>query len=144
MWYFFFYIFCKAQVHRFRCHNIKDNIKVGNIDDWTIQIINRWALKINNANKIIDKNANKFFICNYENLNKKTYELKKIFKFLSVSYNDKITQKIIDSNSFDKFKDNKFFRKGFSTNWKEELKKSTNKKILHTHGKLMRRYGYYE
>ena len=37
----------------------------------------------------------KFFICNYENLNKKTYELKKIFKFLSASYDDKITQKMI-------------------------------------------------
>ena len=120
----------------------KNLIKGNNIDDYTTKVINKWARNMNNVNKIIDKNPDKFFICKYENLNKKNDELKKIFKFLSVSYNNEIIQKILNSNSIDKFKNNKFFGKGFFTNWKEELKPTINEKIINTHGNLLKKYGY--
>lgn len=116
--------------------------KVNTIDQFTIKIVDEWAKKIISINKIINIKPNNFFICKYENLNKENNELKKIFKFLSVNYTDKIVSKILDLNSFEKLKDNKFFRKGFSSNWKEELKPITNKKIMDKHGNLMKKYGY--
>ena len=116
--------------------------KVNTIDEYTIKVVDNWAKKITNINQIINKKPNNFFICKYENLNKENDELKKIFKFLSVDCADKTVSKILDSNSFEKFKDNKFFRKGFSSNWKEELKPITNKKIMDKHGNLMKKYGY--
>ena len=116
--------------------------KANTIDEYAIKIVDSWAEKIININQIINRKPNNFFICKYENLNKENNELKKIFKFLSVNYEDKIVSKILDSNSFEKFKDNKFFRKGFSSNWQEELKPSTNKKIIDKHGNLMKKYGY--
>ena len=128
---------------------LNDNIlidKVNNIDEYTIKAVDKWASKINNINQIISKNPKNFLICKYENFNVKNNikndELKNVFKFLSVNSESKMITKILNSNSFEKFKDRKFFRKGFLTNWQKEIKPTTNKKIIEKHGRLMERYGY--
>jgi len=124
---------------------LNDNMlidKVNNIDEYTIKVVDKWANKIKNMKQIINKKPKSFFICRYENLNINNDELKNIFKFLKVSSENEIVAKLLNLNSFEKFEDKKFFRKGFSTNWNEELKPATNKKIIEKHGKLMEEYGY--
>ena len=98
--------------------------------------------QIKHIKQIINKKPKNFFICRYENLNINNNELKNIFKFLKVSSENELVAKLLNLNSFEKFEDKKFFRKGFSTNWNEELKPATNKKIIEKHGKLMGEYGY--
>jgi len=96
-------------------------------------------------------------VVRYEDMVLNTFEtFKSIVKFLKLNFDDKQIKKAIEFSTFEilksqeekngfsekSMKTKQFFRKGKINEWKEILKPSQIKKIINSHSKLMKYFGY--
>jgi len=116
-----------------------------NIENWSITIANTWNQSLRNILTISSTPLlkDRFHICRYEDLvSEKQIEFSKLFSFVGVETSNEELLKIISDTDFEKHKDDGFFRKASTDEWKSALSKPSINNIESAARDLMKQMGY--